>query len=301
MLAVFPLNLKEGLEGTAEPRTWLLPLMRKHVRGTHISYWTQQLLPLAKLLGSRAAAATAAGQKLMALNCHTLELQIWHTLTAFCTWPRDGVESYPAMAREAAGAFNNREDLRGAVCAALERMCHQCRAVLLASGNTDVLPSGGLPETSSSYPDADSDQDDEDDDTMLAGVSDVGAVPDWFTADVAKANVHVLRQFSKNWLPLMFRVFLATPSESRGHIASVIAAYASISEASLLANLFRAALGKLIKVMNDASAAVPPPDMITEGGSNPTERQASFLELSLCLAGGLDDDALTALFTVSCG
>jgi hypothetical protein len=39
---------------------------------------------------------------------------------------------------------------------------------------------------------------------------------------------------------------------------------------------------------------------VLEGGSSPDERQASFLELALCLAGGLPDAALDPLFAVSC-
>jgi hypothetical protein len=54
-----------------------------------------------------------------------------------------------------------------------------------------------------------------------------------------------------------------------------------------------------MQVAQDAAAEVPPPDPILEGGSSPDERQASFLELALCLAGGLPDAALDPLFAVS--
>lgn len=57
VLAALPLNLVEGLAGTAEPRTWLLPLLRIHVRSARLGYWGKVLLPLARELGTRAAAA----------------------------------------------------------------------------------------------------------------------------------------------------------------------------------------------------------------------------------------------------
>lgn len=57
VLAALPLNLAEGLAGTGEARTWLLPLLRMHVRGAHLAYWGRVLLPLARELGSRAVAA----------------------------------------------------------------------------------------------------------------------------------------------------------------------------------------------------------------------------------------------------
>lgn len=42
-----------------------------------------------------------------------------------------------------------------------------------------------------------------------------------------------------------------------------------------------------------------PEDSLLEGGNTPEERQASFLELALCLAAGLPDAALNPLFVVS--
>jgi hypothetical protein len=53
------------------------------------------------------------------------------------------------------------------------------------------------------------------------------------------------------------------------------------------------------QIARDAAVEVPPPDPILDGGSSPEERQASFLELALCLAGGLPDAALDPLFAVS--
>lgn len=46
VLSVLPLNIKEGLEGRpgAEPRTWLLPLLRKHVAGAPLQFWAGELL-----------------------------------------------------------------------------------------------------------------------------------------------------------------------------------------------------------------------------------------------------------------
>ena len=47
----------QALEGRGEARTWLIPLLRQHVSGAHLNFWSQTLLPLASSMGSRAAAA----------------------------------------------------------------------------------------------------------------------------------------------------------------------------------------------------------------------------------------------------
>jgi ribosomal RNA-processing protein 12 len=156
VLAVLPLNIREGLQAAAsssspaassapsnppapEARTWMLPLLRRHVRGARLSFWASELLPLARFLGARAAAASSSGQRLHALNCHTLERQAWAALPAFCSWPRDAASAYPPLASALAAAAKQREDLRPFVCAALERLCRQSRAVVLLAGDSEGL------------------------------------------------------------------------------------------------------------------------------------------------------------------
>ena len=58
VLAALPLDLAKGLAGVGEARTWLLPLLRMHVRGVRLGYWGKVLLPMARELGAQAAAAT---------------------------------------------------------------------------------------------------------------------------------------------------------------------------------------------------------------------------------------------------
>lgn len=52
------------------------------------------------------------------------------------------------------------------------------------------------------------------------------------------------------------------------------------------------------QVVQDASSEGPVDNPLLEGGGTSEERQASFLELALCLAAGLPDAALDPLFVV---
>eukprot|EP00951_Prasinocladus_malaysianus_P038214 scaffold417792_cov48-Prasinocladus_malaysianus.AAC.1 len=86
----------EGLDGRGEARTWMLPLMRRHVKGARLSFWARELLPLARAMGSQAAAylkSEAKGSAARAAVCRTLEMQIWHTLPAFANGPLDIAEA----------------------------------------------------------------------------------------------------------------------------------------------------------------------------------------------------------------
>ena len=96
VLSVLPLHLEEGLEGSEEARTWLLPLLRVHVRGARVGYWKSTLLPLARAMGARAAAAGRdAAREREAQVCSTLEVQLWSTFPSFCTWAEDAGEVFP--------------------------------------------------------------------------------------------------------------------------------------------------------------------------------------------------------------
>lgn len=59
------------------------------------------------------------------------------------------------------------------------------------------------------------------------------------------------------------------------------------------------ALSAFLQVTQDAVKDNDVEDPLLEGGSTIEERQASFLELALCLAAGLPDAALDPLFVVS--
>lgn len=51
----------QGINGSGEARTWLLPLVWQHTRGAQLRYWGSNLLPAARACGGLAAAAEKAG------------------------------------------------------------------------------------------------------------------------------------------------------------------------------------------------------------------------------------------------
>lgn len=62
-------------------------------------------------------------------------------------------------------------------------------------------------------------------------------------------NAKVLRDFARNWLPLLFNAFIAA-EQDRSSIGFAIAAYASIAEPASLSHFFREVIKKLLKVMH---------------------------------------------------
>lgn len=81
----------QGLAGTAEPRTWLIPLLKSHVQQAHLQFWFQAILPLARALGEASAKAKAGMVK---LQTAALEAQLWGCLPSFAIYPRDQADAF---------------------------------------------------------------------------------------------------------------------------------------------------------------------------------------------------------------
>ncbi|TKS85555.1 RRP12-like protein [Collichthys lucidus] len=119
VLGAVPLNIT-GYEDDLEfPRSWLVPVIRDHVKNTHLGFFASYFLPLASTLKQRADELEEAGQKLEAKVYQTLQLQIWTMLPGFCTSPVDLLTSFKGIARVLGMAINERADLRLTVCQAL--------------------------------------------------------------------------------------------------------------------------------------------------------------------------------------
>ena len=68
------LNAEGGnVAGAAGARLWLVPLLRQALRGARMSYFTEEMLPVARRLGGRAAQAKAAGRAFEAQRCAAAE------------------------------------------------------------------------------------------------------------------------------------------------------------------------------------------------------------------------------------
>jgi ribosomal RNA-processing protein 12 len=105
--------------------------MRKHVRNAPLRSWWEQLLPLARSLGNRAAQAGAvASRRAESVACRSLELQVWQCLPAFCRWPQDGAEALAGCMETLGNAFHKRGDLRTCIMVAMRTLAEQTRLAL---------------------------------------------------------------------------------------------------------------------------------------------------------------------------
>ncbi|XP_077469171.1 RRP12-like protein [Stigmatopora argus] len=125
VLGVVPLNITGYDDDLEFPRSWLVPVIRDHVKNTHLSFFISYFLPLASTLKQRAGELEQAGQNLEAKVYQTLQLQIWTMLPGFCTCPVDLVPSFKGIARALGTAINEHPELRLTICQALRTIINK--------------------------------------------------------------------------------------------------------------------------------------------------------------------------------
>ncbi|XP_049553404.1 RRP12-like protein isoform X2 [Orcinus orca] len=122
VLEAVPLEI-DGSEETLDfPRSWLLPVIRDHVRETRLGFFTAYFLPLATTLKRKAMDLAQAGSTVESKIYDMLQWQIWTLLPGFCTRPTDVATAFKGLARTLGTAISERPDLRVTVCQALRTL-----------------------------------------------------------------------------------------------------------------------------------------------------------------------------------
>lgn len=119
VLKAVPLLITGTDDDLEFPRSWLIPVIRDHVKNTQLAYFNSYFFPLANKLKQTADELEQSGQKLMAKVYQTLQMQIWTMLPGFCTKPTDLLASFKGIARSLGMALNDRPDLRLCICQSL--------------------------------------------------------------------------------------------------------------------------------------------------------------------------------------
>ncbi|XP_075072014.1 RRP12-like protein [Mixophyes fleayi] len=125
VLRAVPLQI-DGTEETCDfSRSWLVPVIRDHVKNTELGFFTRYFLPLAANVKNRAGDFVQVGRNLEAKIYETLQWQIWTMLPGFCTKPVDIALSFKGIARTLGMVIGDRPDLRLTVCQALRTLVNK--------------------------------------------------------------------------------------------------------------------------------------------------------------------------------
>ena len=259
-------------------RLWLVPLLRAGLVGANMSFFADAILPQARALGARAERAREAKHAYEAQRCGAAEHALWSLFPAFANWPSDAAEAFPAVAKDLGNALSSRIDLQVIICEGLKRLIRQGR---IGAGVYEV------------------DDDDDADDgasTIAAGEPNDDRMPATFTVDVAEAQLAAVGKYSRNFLPILFNLFVASPTSRRGELSHTIGAFAKVTDQAQLGGFFRTVLRKLVKVTADDPGA---PDALIEGGDDKTARRCTFMDLVFAMVAGLDEQGLEMVYKIA--
>ena len=132
--------------------------------------------------------------------------------------------------------------------------------------------------------------------TIAAGEANDDDMPALFTVDVAEAQLVAVGKYARNFLPILFNLFIASPTSRRGELSHTIGAFAKVTDQQQLGGFFRTVLRKLVKVTADDPGA---PDALVEGGDDKTARRCTFMDLVFALVSGLDDQGLEMVYKIA--
>jgi len=259
-------------------RLWLVPLLRSGLVGANMGFFADAILPQARALGARAEHARNSQSSYEAQRCGAAEHALWSLFPAFANWPSDASDAFPLIAKDLGNALSSRIDLQGPICEGLKRLIRQGR---IGAGVYEV------------------DDDDEAGDgasTIAAGEPNDDQMPATFTVDIAEAQLAAVSKYARNFLPILFNLFVSSPTSRRGELSHTIGAFAKVTDQAQLGGFFRTVLRKLVKVTADDPGA---PDALVEGGDDKTARRCTFMDLVFALVSGLDDQGLEMVYKIA--
>ena len=259
-------------------RLWLVPLLRSGLVGANMSFFADVILPQARSLGARAEKARAGNRSYEAQRCGAAEHALWSLFPAFANWPTDAAESFPQIAKDLGNALSSRIDLQGPICEGLKRLIRQGRigAGVYEHDDEDEAGDGAS--------------------TIAAGEANDDEMPASFTVDVGEAQLAAVSKYARNFLPILFNLFVVSPTSRRGELSHTIGAFAKVTDQAQLGGFFRTVLRKLVKVTADDPGD---PEALVEGGEDKTARRCTFMDLVYALVSGLDDQGLEMVYKIA--
>ena len=227
-------------------RLWLLPLLKKFVRGAPLAYFIRSLLPLADELQSAAIAADGNDLPVEAKNLMHVNSQVWALLPSFCLECTDLPEAFAHIARRIGACIESEPDLRNVVCTAL---LNAIRSMQKAS-------------------DADHSMGDED---------------SLVSPELAARSTATLTSFAKNFLPILFNAASTATVTERPLLLEVISEYAQIAEPGRLTGLFQVSTGHVACIFESEVLGLEMPEADRRATCNRSRASASALTV-LCAA-----------------
>jgi len=280
-LQIVPLNL--DCEELSESNIWLLPILKQHIVGGSLKFFTDNILGLADRLHEKSKTLEVEGRPVASRNTQACVHALWSLLPSFCNYPIDTAQNFRDLAKKLGASLQKEPDLRGIICSSLQILIQQNKKAQEES----LYSLSSLEQVKG----------------LEINLAEQRA-KSRYNSKVASANMKILTSFSPKFLSTLFNIFMSSPQDKRGYLQATIADIASVSDKEVVKQFFISAMQKLLKVTQEATKSLHArkSSMEVDGSNNEqtaASTRAQLLDLALSLLQGLDVEAVNMLFAAT--
>ncbi|XP_022730989.1 RRP12-like protein isoform X2 [Durio zibethinus] len=273
ILGILPLNLEAN--DLSSVNVWLFPILKQHIVGAHLSFFSETLLGLVGEMKQRSRKLELEGKIFSSRSADALVYSVWSLLPSFCNYPLDTAKSFKDLLRHICSALREEHDIRGIICSSLQILIQQNKKIKEGKSNLDDADKGPAKQQAMSH----------------------------YTSEIAGDNLNVLTASAPQLLSLLSGIFMESTVDEGGLLQSTIGEFASIADENVVRTLFKKTMHRLLKVTQETGMAeasrnnysMQVDDSSTE--SSLSLERARLFDLAVSLLPGLDEPALDVLFS----
>ncbi|XWS17532.1 hypothetical protein CRYUN_Cryun33cG0075300 [Craigia yunnanensis] len=272
-LGILPLNLEAN--DLSDVNVWLFPILKQHIVGAHLSFFSETLLGLVGEMKQRSRKLELEGKIFSSRSADALVYSVWSLLPSFCNYPLDTAKSFKDLLRSICSALREEHDIRGIICSSLQILIQQNKKIKEGKDNLDGADISLAKQQAKSH----------------------------YTPEIAGDNLNVLTASAPQLLSLLSGIFMESIVDEGGSLQSTIGELSSIAHENVVRTLFKKTMHRLLKVTQEAGIAessrnnnsMQVDDSSTE--SSLSLKRAQLFDLAVSLLPGLDEPALDVLFS----
>ncbi|KAE8675058.1 ARM repeat superfamily protein isoform 4 [Hibiscus syriacus] len=272
-LGILSLNFEAN--DLSDVNDWLFPILKQHIIGAHLSFFSETLLGLVGEMKQRSRKLELEGKVRSSSIADGFVYKVWSLLPSFCNYPLDTAKSFKELLSPICSALHDEHDLRGKICSSLQILIQQNKKIKEGKDDLDVA------ELSPA---------------QLRAVSH-------YTPEIARENLKVLSAPAPQLLSLLSGIFMESTVDEGGSLQSTIGEFASIAHENVVRTLFKKTMQRLLKVTQEAGMAEASKSnnsmQVDESSSKSSLslQRARLFDLAVSLLPGLDEPSLDVLFS----
>ncbi|OMP11677.1 Armadillo-like helical [Corchorus capsularis] len=271
-LGILPLNLEAN--DLSDVNVWLFPILKQHIVGAHLSFFTETVLGLVGEMRQRSRKFELEGKVFSSRSADAIVYSLWSLLPSFCNYPLDTAKSFKDLLGPLCSALREEHDIRGKICSSLQILIQQNKKIMEGKDDSDSADMSPAQQRAMSH----------------------------YTPEIAGDNLNVLIASAPQLLSLLSGIFMESTVDEGGSLQSTIWELATIAQQNVVRTLFKKTMHRLLKVTQEAGLAEASKNNSMQVDDSSTENalsleRARLFDLAVSLLPGLDVPALDVLFS----